>query len=167
VVDEFPKVPVYHNELGSAFANLARLLRDQGRLVDARREAEQAVRHQRTALKLLPGHPRFRYSLASHYAILAETLVRLEDHSAAVQTAADLPRSFPTHEPAYRQAAGFLARCVLLAERDATLPADKREALARAYGDQAIALLRRGFVHGPNPGGERLKADPHLASLRP
>src|SRR5262249_44661532 len=62
-------------------------------------------------------------------------------------------------------AAGLLARCVPLAERDPALPAETREALTKAYGDQAMALLRQGLRHGP--GSDRWKADPHLAPLRP
>jgi hypothetical protein len=160
-------VPAYHSELGNDRAHLARLLRDQGRLADARREAEHAVGHQRAALKLFPEHPRFKHSYANNFAILAETLVRLRDHGAAARAAAELPRYFPTHEPAYRQAAGYLARCVPLAERDQTLPVPAREELARSYGDQAMALLRQGLLHEPNPRAERLKTDPRLAPLRP
>jgi serine/threonine-protein kinase len=166
LVDEFPNVPVYHSELGSDRAHLARLLRDQGRLADARREAEHAGRHQRTALKLFPGHPGFKFSYANNSAILAETLLRLGDHGAVARAAAELPRYFPTHEPAYRQAARFLARCVPLAEQDQTLPEPKRQALARSYGDQALALLRQGLLHGPDAAA-RLKADPQLAPLWP
>jgi serine/threonine-protein kinase len=167
LVDEFPEVPAYQSELGNDLAHLARLLGGQGRLADARREAERAVRHQLTALKLLPGHPGFTHSLANHYSILAETLVRLGDHGAAVQVAVELPRCLPTREPAYRQAAGFLARCMPLAEQDQALPQEKREALAKAYADQALALLRQGLLHKPNPDADRLKTDPHLAALRP
>jgi serine/threonine-protein kinase len=167
LVDEFPEVPKYQTELGNNRAHLARLLGGWGRLADARREAEQAVRHQLTALQLLPGHAGFEHSLADNYAVLAETLVRLEDHSAAAKAAAELPRYAPTKEWAYRWAARFLARCVPLAEQDQTLPAEKRKALAQAYGDQAMALLRQGLRHCPGPGPDQMKADPHLASLRP
>jgi serine/threonine protein kinase/tetratricopeptide (TPR) repeat protein len=167
LVREFPKVPVYQSELGNDLAHLARVLRDGGRLADARREAERAVEHQRTALTLLPGHPGITYSLANNAAILAETLVRLGDHGAAVQAAAELPRCFPTQESAHRQAASYLARCMPLAQEDRTLPVEKRETLAKAYGDQAMALLRQGLVCGPRPGAGPLNKDPGLASLRP
>ena len=167
LVDEFPKVPVYQSDLGNDLAHLARVLRDQGRLADARREAERAVGHQRTALTLMPEHPGIQYSFANNAAILAETLIRLGDHGAAVQAAAELPKTFPTQESAYRQTARLLARCVPLAEQDQTLPVEKRDALAKAYGDQAMAMLRQGLLHGPGPGADQLKKDPYLASLRP
>jgi serine/threonine-protein kinase len=167
LVDEFPKVPIYQSDLGNDLAHLARVLRDQGRLADARREAERAIAHQRTALALLPEHPGFKYSFANNAAILAETLVRLGDHGAAVQAAAELPKTFPTQESAYYQATRLLARCVPLAHQDQTLPEEKREVLAKTYGDQAMAMLRQGLLHGPGPGAGQLKKDPYLAPLRP
>jgi serine/threonine protein kinase len=167
LVDEFAKVPVYQSDLGNDLAHLARVLRDQGRLADARREAERAVAHQRTALTLMPEHPGIKYSFANNAAILAETLVRLGDHGAAVQAAAELPNTFPTQESAYYQATRLLARCVPLAQQDQTLPEEKRDALVKAYGDQAMAMLRQGLLHGPGPGAGQLKKDPYLASLRP
>jgi hypothetical protein len=167
LVDEFPKVPAYQSDLGNDLAHLARVLRDQGRLEDARREAERAVAHQRTALALLPEHPGFKYSFANNAAILAETLVRLGDHGAAVQAAAELPKTFPTQESAYYQATRLLARCVPLAQQDKTLPEEKREMLAKTYGDQAMALLRQGLLYGPGPSAGQLKKDPYLVALRP
>jgi tetratricopeptide (TPR) repeat protein len=166
LADEFAKVPVYQSDLGNDLAHLARVLRDGGRLADARREAERAVEHQRTALTLLPGHPGFKYSLANNAAILAETLICLRDHGAAALAAAELPRCFPKQEAAHLQAARFLARSVPLAEQDQALPAQKREELAKAYGDQALALLRQGLRHGPGPAVAQLREDPYLAPLR-
>jgi serine/threonine protein kinase len=163
LVEEFPKRPDYQSALGDNLAHLARVLRDQGRLTDARRDAEEALRHQLSALQLALEHPRFAYSLAGNYTILAETLVRLGDHKAAAKAAAELPRHLPKKGSAYQQGAAFLARCVSLAERDQALPAEQRVELARTYGDQALALLR----HEPGLGAERLKTDPHFASLRP
>jgi hypothetical protein len=165
LVDEFPQVPAHWSELGNASAFLAKLLGEQGRLADARREAERAVRNQLAALKLLPGHPKFKKSLGSGYVILAETLVRLGDHGAAAKAAVELPQYSPTEGSWNYHAAAFLARCIPLAEQDPALPPEQRAARARAYGDQAMALLRQGL--GRNLDSEQLKADPNLASLRP
>jgi serine/threonine-protein kinase len=143
LVDAFPDVPDQKSALGYQFSYLAELLLHQGRPADARREAEQAVQHQRAALSLLPGQPEFGRRLSRAYGVLAETLLRLGDHAAAARAAAEVPRYSPSDESAYRRAAGLLARCVPLAERDPTLPVGKREALAKAYGDQAMALRPR------------------------
>jgi hypothetical protein len=56
---------------------------------------------------------------------------------------------------------------VPLAQQDQTLPEEKREVLAKTYGDQAMAMLRQGLLHGPGPGAGQLKEDPYLAPLRP
>src|SRR5262249_52165910 len=105
--------------------------------------------------------------LGRHCRVLAEALVRLRDHAAAARAAAEMPRPSPPDESADRFAAGILARCIPLAEQDATLAVEIRAELARVYGDQAMALLRQGVRRGPGPGLDRLKADPNLAPLRP
>jgi tetratricopeptide (TPR) repeat protein len=167
LVDECPAVPQQTSDLGYMSCHLAEVLLDQGRLAEARQCAEQGVEHQRAALKLLPGQPDFGRRLGRQCHVLAETLVRLGDHAAAAELAGELPRHLPPAEAVYRSVAGLLARCVPLAEQDRALPAEKRVALAEAYGAQAVALLRQGLRHGPGPGAERLKADPALAPLRP
>jgi eukaryotic-like serine/threonine-protein kinase len=167
LVDESPGVPALLNELGRTSASLAELLLDQGGPAEARELAERAVRHQQAALKLLPRQPAYGRALGQHYRILAEALVRLGDHAAAAQAAAEMPRPSGPDERVDHFAAGVLARCIPLAEQDSTLAVEKREALARAYGDQAMALLRQGFRRGSGPGLDRLKVDPNLAPLRP
>src|SRR2546430_13854932 len=44
--------------------------------------------------------------------------------------------------------AGLLARCLALVQKEEQLPEGKREELARAYGDQAMTLLRRAVTAG-------------------
>ena len=129
-------------------------------------DGERAVRHQQAALKLLPSNPAYGRALGQHYRVLAEAQLRLGDHAAAARAAAEMPRPSPPDERADRFAAGVLARCIPLAERDSALPAEKREALARAYGNQAMALVRQGSRRGAGAGLDRLKSDPNLAPLR-
>jgi tetratricopeptide (TPR) repeat protein len=167
LVEESPGVPALVNELGRTSANLAELLLHQGRPAEAREQGERAVRHQQAAVKLLPRQPAYRSALGQHYRVLAEALVRLRDHAAAAQAAAEMARPSGPDEGVDRFAAGILARCIPLAEQDSALAVEKREALARAYGDQAMALLRQGFRRGAGPGLRRLKGDPNLAPLRP
>jgi serine/threonine-protein kinase len=166
LVKEFPKVVVYRSELGKTFGHLAELLFQQGRLADARRNGEQAVEHQLAALKLRPGQAAYGRALAHNYRVLAKTLVRLGDHAAAAQAAVEIPRHIPPAEGIYRLAAALVASCVPLAEKDPALPAEKREALAKAYGDQAVALLRQALLQGLSLHADQLKGDPNLAALR-
>jgi serine/threonine-protein kinase len=166
LVKEHSQVPGYQSELGNTYSRLAELLLQQGQLTEARRQGEQAVQHQQAALKLRPGQPAFGRALGHHYRILAETLLRLGDHAAAAAAAAQLPRYLSAVDRIYPYTAGLLARCVPLAQRDSTLPVEKRETLAKTYGDQAMDLLRRGIRHGPRPRADQLKATLSFASLR-
>jgi hypothetical protein len=152
--------------LANTVSLLAELQIPQGRLAEARQNLEKAVRHQRAALELYPSRRALARLLGSHYEALAETLVRLGEHAAAAQAAAELPLCFPAGASKFRQAAGFLARCVPLAQQDQTVLAEKRDALAKAYGDQAMLLLRKGLRQKPGYDAELLKKDPDLASIR-
>jgi tetratricopeptide (TPR) repeat protein len=166
LVDDFPGVPAYSNELGRTSGNMAELLLQQGRPAEARGHAERAVRYQQVALKLLPSNPAYASALARHYRVLAEALVQLGDHAAAARAAAETPRPPAPDEWADRYWAGILARCIPLAEQDSTLPVEERQALARAYGDRAMVLLRSSAQRGSAPRLPPLKADPKLAPLR-
>jgi hypothetical protein len=167
LVEESPGVPAIQNELGRTAAHLGELLLRLGRATEAREQCELAIRHQQEALKLVPGQPAYRRALGQHYAVLAESLLQLGDHAAAARVAAELPRPSPPDEQWTRLVARILARCIPLAERDSTLPAEKRQALAQSYGDEAVAILRQGPGRGSGPGLGRLDADPNLAPLRP
>jgi serine/threonine-protein kinase len=167
LVHESPGAPAHSNELGRTSSSLAEFLLQEGRPAEAREHAERAVRQQQSALKLLPNHPAYGRHLARHYRVLAESLVRLRDHAAAARAAAEKPRPTGPDESADRFWAGILARCIPLAEQDSALTAEKRAALAKSYGDQAVALLRQASQRGSRPNLDRLKADPNLTPLRP
>jgi hypothetical protein len=94
------------------------------------------------------------------------TLLRLGDHAAAANAAAEASHKAAPTEPIHFYGAGVLARCVPLAQQDKALAADERDALAQNYGDQAIALLRQSLHSKPRPTAEQLRTDPYLAPLR-
>jgi serine/threonine-protein kinase len=166
LADEFPETPAELSWLGYFAAHLASWLFEQERLAEAKEQVERAVRSQQAALKLRPTHPLINRRLGQHYRVLAETLVRLGDHSAAAQAAAEHLLYIPNDEKEYLRVAELAARCVTLAEDDETIPDEKRKALAKAYGDQAIALLRQRLLHRPSPSVAELKASPSFAPLR-
>ena len=84
--------------------------------------------------------------------------MRGRDHAAADRTAAELEKSAPVAWPGFAEAAAAAAGCAALAEKDEKLPAAKRKALARAYGDRAMALLRKAAAAGFKDA-DRLKGD--------
>jgi serine/threonine protein kinase/tetratricopeptide (TPR) repeat protein len=165
LVEEFPQLPDYHSRLAGSLHGLALALAQQDKLAEGRPLLKRAVRHQETAHRSNPRQPIYRLQLRNHYQNLAETHVQLEEHAEAAEIAARLPPLFPKIWNEYHRAGQFLARCVPLAEKDARLPAEKRQALAGAYGERAVALLREAVRKGmPDPG--QLRTDPDLAALR-
>jgi serine/threonine-protein kinase len=167
LVAECPTVPQHYSNVGKAYSRLAELHLGQDRLEEARCDAEQAIKYQQDGLKLLPEDRDFQRSLTRHYWCLAETLLRLGDHAAAADVAVEASRNAAPNEPVHVYAAGVLARCVPLVRQNRTLGADKRDALALSYGDQAMTSLRLGLGSKPRPTAEQLRADPYFAPLRP
>jgi tetratricopeptide (TPR) repeat protein/tRNA A-37 threonylcarbamoyl transferase component Bud32 len=148
LVEETPGMPAILSEHGRTSASLAALLLKQSRPAEARNFAEQAVRYQEEAQKLVPRHAPFGRALGQHYRVLAEALLRIGDHAAAARASTELSRPSGTGERADFFAAGVLARCIPLVDLDSKLSANQREALARDYGDQAISLLRQASSRG-------------------
>jgi hypothetical protein len=94
----------------------------------------------------------------------ADSLLTASDHAsaAAVLTEADLA---VTGTPEFLLGgARALARCIGLAERDEKLNAPQREAAARHYSQQSLALLRAALTSG-GPAPSTLAADPTLVPL--
>jgi tetratricopeptide (TPR) repeat protein len=166
LVKEFPKTAAFQSELGDTVAFLADMQFKQGRAGEARQNFEKAIRHQRLALKLFPGQPSFTRALGYHLSALAAVLVRLGEHAAAAQVATEIPRCFPADGQAARLAAEILARCLSLATQDQATSAAQREALAKTYGDQAVALLKQCLQQDPAADAEKLKKEPKFDSLR-
>jgi hypothetical protein len=117
-------------------------------LEESRRLYERAVRHQTAAVKIAPRQGTYGTFLRNHYWNWTGTLVALGDHTEAARTAARLPGVMPEGWEEYSRAACFLAACIPLAATDRQLSNEERERLARAYGDQAVQLLRQAIDRG-------------------
>jgi hypothetical protein len=63
------------------------------------------------------------------------------------------------------KAAGFLARCIPLASKDAKLPQARRQELTKSYGDRAVQALRQAAAHGYQDAAH-MKKDTDLDPLR-
>jgi tetratricopeptide (TPR) repeat protein len=150
LVADFPRVAAYRSQLGASLNNLAFLLLKRESPASAVPLLEEAVRHQKAALKLGPEAPYYRPFLRNHYENLAEALIQLGQHGKAATAAAELPDLYPDRPQEAVRAAGFLARCAGLAARDTTLPEARRKELVDAHGHRAVALLRRAMDRGWN-----------------
>jgi WD40 repeat protein/tetratricopeptide (TPR) repeat protein len=165
LVKESPEVPDLHSDLGATLNDLGIVLRDSGRLKEARRLLEEAVTHQRAALQKNPGHPTYRLFLRIHYFYLAETLVRSGDHAEASRLAGRVVQGAPDPRMGGFWGAGLLARCMTLVEKDPRLSAERRRQLGQSYGDAALKFLRQAIEGGFKITGS-LKDHPDLKPLR-
>jgi tetratricopeptide (TPR) repeat protein len=165
LVDDFPTFPSYQHRLGIILNNLAMQFL-QSNPAETRRLAEQAIDHQRAALKPNDRNPIYRRYLWNHHDVLAQALLRLADHEAAARAAAEVMLLEPDDWQAYAGAAALLAGCVPMAEKDAKLPENKRRELARSYARRAVEMLREAIKKGFSDG-KSLTKDPEFQSLHP
>jgi eukaryotic-like serine/threonine-protein kinase len=162
--EAFPHSPEHQSGLGSALNNVAWVLMGRGELRPAREHLDRAIKLQRAAVDADPQNPQYRLFLIAHYRQLAGVLVKQGEHAGAARAAEELPRLYPKVSKAYRDAALLVAACIPLARRDSRLAEERREALARSYGDRAMSLLREAGARGfPDVG--QLRKDARLGPL--
>jgi tetratricopeptide (TPR) repeat protein len=164
LVTEFRLTVGFKVDLVKLLNNLARVMKDQGRLVDCLPLVERAVAVQEEVVAAVPGRAEHLSRLrALHYSrntILAE----LGDHAAAARMAARIPPRLTDDAIAWLNAAIVLASCVELAEKDGKLPEPRRAALAEEYGRQAVDCLR-GMQSRRHRSARAMWQDPDLRPL--
>jgi serine/threonine-protein kinase len=162
---DFLAVPDSEAELANTLDSLAKLARDRKDHLSARRLLEEARPSIEAALGVNSRHPFYLAIFSEHRRILALTLLDLGEHAGAAAAAAELARvAFDPAGDAYK-AAGFLSRCVPLAEKDAKLPEARRQELARSYGDRALEALRQAVAKGYKDAAQ-MKKDTDLDAVR-
>src|SRR5262249_37169712 len=92
---DYPEMPEYQALLGMTLGNLGWLRTEQKNWPEARRLIELGIGRMGTALKANPKNPDYRRELRSQCQDLAETLLQLGDHAAAVKATTDLAGVFP------------------------------------------------------------------------
>jgi tetratricopeptide (TPR) repeat protein len=145
---DFPTVPDYQNEAAGAMVNLARLLLAGDDSDGARRLLEDAVPYHQAALKANPQSAAYRHYYRNNRWRLTETHLALNDHAAAAKSADEFLRAASDPPRDAYTAARLFANCVRLATQDKRLPEGKRQEVANAYADQAIAALRQAVAKG-------------------
>ncbi len=162
---DFPDRPDFRSELAAVLHNFGLERKGQGEPAAARPLLDEALRTQRAAVRAAPGQARYRELFRSHWTALTNVLIQLADHAEAARVAEELPRMFPERGLDHARAAGVLSRCVPLAQKDGSLPADKRAQVAAVYGDRGLELLRAAVRHGFREAAV-LREDAALAPLR-
>jgi tetratricopeptide (TPR) repeat protein len=142
LADENKTVPEYQSAFAGELHNVAFMLRDQGKLTEARTHMERAIKYQQSALDAVGGrNARYRQRLWTHYWGLAEILLALKDHAAAAQAAENMPRIDTANwEPCFR-AVPLLANCAVLAGKDESLPPGERKRLYQSHVVRIKELL--------------------------
>jgi serine/threonine protein kinase/Flp pilus assembly protein TadD len=135
-------------ELGGALDTLAVLLLGRGQPRDALPLLEEAIVHQRAALKINHQHPTYRRYLSNHYWHLTQVLLRIGDHPGAAKAALEPPRLFPDDWQEAFGAVERLVRCTWLAQEDIKLPEAQRKALERTYAERVRELVRETVLRG-------------------
>jgi serine/threonine protein kinase/WD40 repeat protein/tetratricopeptide (TPR) repeat protein len=148
LADEFPANADYASDAGRTLEWLGGGLRCLGQLVESAQRLREAVQRQREALGMRPKDPVIRDLCCNHQAHLAITLFQMDRHADAADAARELARLAADDPARLLHAARLLACCVLLAERDSGPPCGVGLLLARAYGDEAIALARAAVAKG-------------------
>jgi tetratricopeptide (TPR) repeat protein len=142
-----PGTADYHGLLGMTLGNLGWLRTDQKNWLEARRLIEQGIEQMRLALQPNPKHPDYLQELRSQCQDLAETLVTIGDHAAALKAATELAGVIPDQSQDGYYAACFVARCVPLALEDKKLDVTARQAAASRYVKAAVRLLQKAAAN--------------------
>jgi serine/threonine protein kinase/tetratricopeptide (TPR) repeat protein len=164
LTDECPDVPDYHNDLAGTLGNLATLHNQRREFVAAVPLLEEALPHNQAALKANPRNPVYREFLRNNLQTLAQSYRGLDDHVRLAATAEELAGCGRDAAMDRYIAACILCDCAVLADGDTRLGADRRQELARAYADRALALLRQAVGHGFK-NVAALKRNPDLKPL--
>src|SRR5262249_55144680 len=144
----YPKVAEFRSDLARSLHELSGPLFKDGRREEGLRSAQDAVRHQQTVVALKPKDAAASQALQAYRLGHLGMLVDTGDHAAAAKAVTDGLDATPRRED--HRLAGLLARCLAVVQKEEKLPEAKREELARAYGDQAMTLLRRAVTAGFN-----------------
>jgi tetratricopeptide (TPR) repeat protein len=162
---ELPEEPDIQYGLAVTLANLGKLCNQRREFKAAVTLLESARMHVQATLDKRPNDRRFRGYYRDGLVALAESWLELADHAKVAAIAEEILRF--DYEPA-RDTYGagcLLARCVPLADKDATLPQAKRKELAQSYSQQAMALLHQAVTKGFKDVA-LMKKDSDLDSVR-
>lgn len=148
LVAELPDDTVYRTFLGEIHGDLGRAYLSRDMLAEAQPCLQEAVAELKKVFKAQPKNSHVAQTLVKQYQNLLQVQVRREEHSAARTTAAELMEVLPEHADSYLAAAGTLAACIPLVQRDARLSHAERDKRIEQLGQQSVAALRQAHNRG-------------------
>jgi serine/threonine-protein kinase len=159
-----PSMPNYQNDVAGTLGNIGQLLWGHQDYAAARPVLEQALPYHEAALKANPRDPVYTRFYFNNSVVLADCLRHLGAHAEADRATDRLERTAEGPGDLYT-VAWLLSGWVPLAAKEATLPAPRRQELAREYAGRAMAALRKAVTAGYHDL-DSLQKDPHLDPLR-
>jgi tetratricopeptide (TPR) repeat protein len=161
---EDPKNPDYESELAATLHNQVFVLQAYEKFTEACQNLEEAIRHQRAALQMVPSNATYRRFLKNHYQELGATRVMMGLHREASLAAEELPKLDPKNPEVHHHAAGLLAQCAGIAKADKKLPEPQRQAASEAHARRAVELLKSAILLGFK-NVQEVKLDPNFKPL--
>jgi hypothetical protein len=148
LMDYQPDVVRYRFGRGRAAHNLAELLRQRGRTVEA-------LAIEREAAPILTGVYRQNVLDANHRRAISDAcwtlctlLLDRQDYRSAAESVAFYQSIEPNGFEEAREAAMFFCKCFVLCQQDRKLNVVERETLERSYADRAIGALKTAVRGG-------------------
>lgn len=142
-----------HPEFDRAIAAYDRAIGIDPNCTEARGGRARCV--QRAALAADPANAKGRRFLAVHYKELSAMLLEL-GHARAAAAAAGFAERNPESSDSLYEAGVRLVACAEMAAKDANLEATERARVARAYAEQAKAILVRATQLAPGEPSHRI-----------
>jgi tetratricopeptide (TPR) repeat protein len=150
-----------HNSLGGVLHNLALIHKEQGSLDEARPLFEEAITHERDALKDNPRDASARLFLRNHYSDLGATLAQLGEHKALSRLVEEMRADLPENGEIPVIAARCLIDVLPFLEHDAALTPEQRREAAKSYA----ALIRELIDQAGRVGSSDPRAQTQLAQI--
>jgi tetratricopeptide (TPR) repeat protein len=107
---------------------------------------EEAFRQQAAACKAEPANARYQQWLCIHGQEVVRVHLKRGAHGPAAAVARELALTLPDNWKAHRLAAQAFGGCIVAAEKDSALPAERRRAAAEGYAAAALASTDRALA---------------------
>jgi tetratricopeptide (TPR) repeat protein len=166
LVNEASKAIDYQSHIGIVLELQGRCLDQCNEPVLAKAALENAVGHQRQAVRLSKNGTSYRELLGSHLIELANLNLKLGAYKEAAANALEVPNAVPASNRAQGclDAARSLARLISQAAADHKLARNERDQLTRNYLGRAVVLLRE-VIDTNAKLADQIKKDPDIKAL--
>jgi serine/threonine-protein kinase len=148
LVAQYPQVPEYQSDLGTALQNLAMNRLRANQAAEASRLLDAAIAHQRVALESNRKNSFYRKFVLDAFGDLETALAQQSDHTAVAKAAETLIKLLPDDPRAVFRSAHLLDSSATLAAAAKDIPDADRPAVVRARAELALKRLQQAVKDG-------------------